>query len=86
MRQEVFEKALKCFCPKAKIKEYNTWDRSRLDENDKWVKDSPALFVVINFEKTETEILTCNKLSQQLSDLLGHEVMIEKNTDLNYLD
>jgi predicted nucleotidyltransferase len=41
---------------------------------------------VINFEKTETEILTCNKLSQQLSDLLGHEVMIEKNTDLNYLD
>ena len=46
MRQEVFEKALKCFCPKAKIKEYNTWDRSRLDENDKWVKDSPALFVL----------------------------------------
>jgi hypothetical protein len=86
MRREVFEKALKCFCSKAKIEEYNTWDRSRLDENNKWVKDSPALFVVINFEKTETENLTCNKLSQQLSDLLGHEIMIEKSSDLNYLD
>jgi len=86
MRREVFEKALKCFCSKAKIEEYNTWDRSRLDENNKWIKDSPALFVVINFEKTETEILTCNKLSQQLSDLLGHEIMIEKSSDLNYLD
>ena len=84
MRRDVFEKALKCFCPKAKIKEYNTWDRSRLDENNKWVKDSPALFVVINFEKTE-DTLKCGNLSEQLSDLLGHEIMIEGESNLNYL-
>lgn len=84
MKREVFEKALKCFCPKAKIKEYNAWDRRRLDENDGWVKDSPALFVVITLENSDTD-LKCNNLSEQLSGLLGHEIMIEKNTDLNYL-
>ena len=82
MRREIFEKALKCFCPKAKIKEYNTWDRSRLDENNDWVKDSPALFVVIITESNSK----CNGLSQQLSDLLGHDIMIEDNSNLNYLN
>ena len=85
MRREVFEKALKCFCPKAKIKEYNTWDRSRLDENDKWVKDCPAIFVVIKYETTN-EALRSNKLSEQLSDLLGCEIIIEEGSNLNYLD
>ena len=82
MRREVFEKALKCFCSKAKIEEYNTWDRSRLDENNKWIKDSPALFVVISIDTTEPNS-KCSGLSQQLSDLLGHEIMIENNS--NYL-
>jgi hypothetical protein len=85
MRREVFEKALKCFCSKAKIEEYNTWDRSRLDENNEWIKDSPALFVVISFDTTESNS-KCSGLSQQLSDLLGHEIMIENNSNLNYLD
>jgi hypothetical protein len=85
MRREVFEKALKCFCSKAKIEEYNTWDRSRLNENNKWIKDSPALFVIISFDATESKS-TCNKLSEQLSDILGHEVMIEVNSNLNYLN
>jgi hypothetical protein len=85
MRREVFEKALKCFCSKAKIEEYNTWDRSRLDENNKWIKDSPALFVVISFDTTEPNS-KCSGLSQQLSDLLGHEIMIENNSNLNYLN
>ena len=85
MKREIFEKALKCFCSKAKIKEYNTWERSRLDENNKWIKDSPALFVVITFEKIDTD-LKCNNLSEQLSGLLGHEIMIEHSSNLNYLD
>ena len=85
MRREVFEKSLKCFCSKAKIEEYNTWDRSRLNENNKWIKDSPALFVIISFDETESKS-TCNKLSEQLSDILGHEVMIEVNSNLNYLN
>ena len=85
MRREVFEKALKCFCSKAKIEEYNTWDRSRLNEYNKWIKDSQALFVIISFDVTESKS-TCNKLSEQLSDILGHEVMIEVNSNLNYLN
>jgi hypothetical protein len=56
-----------------------------LDENNKWIKDSPALFVVISFDTTEPNS-KCNGLSQQLSDLLGHEIMIENNSNLNYLN
>jgi hypothetical protein len=78
MRREVFEKALKCFCPNAKIKNYNLWERRRLDENNKWIQDSPALFVSISIDNTESNMVY-NKLSEQLSDLLGHEIMIEVN-------
>jgi predicted nucleotidyltransferase len=39
---------------------------------------------VINFEKTE-DTLKCGNLSEQLSDLLGHEIMIEGESNLNYL-
>jgi Zn-finger protein len=85
MKREIFEKALECFCPGAKIESYKEWSRNKLDENDKWVKDCPAIFVVIKYETTN-EVLRSNKLSEQLSDLLGCEIIIEEGSNLNYLD
>ena len=85
MKREIFEKVLECFCPGAKIESYKEWGRNKLDENNKWIKDSPALFVVIKYETTNAS-LRSNKLSEQLSDLLGCEIMIEEGSNLNYLD
>ena len=85
MKKEIFEKTLECFCPGAKIESYKEWSKNKLDENDKWVKDCPAIFVVIKYETTN-EALRSNKLSEQLSDLLGCEIIIEEGSNLNYLD
>jgi len=85
MKRDIFEKALECFCPGAKIESYKEWDRNKLDENNKWVKDFPAIFVVIKYETTNAA-LRSNKLSEQLSDLLGCEIIIEEGSNLNYLE
>jgi hypothetical protein len=83
MTRKMFDKLIECFYPGCIVTEYVELDRNTLNENNEWVKDSPALFVTITtasgnkilWESTEKE-------SQKLSDFTGYEIVINKE---NYL-
>ncbi len=84
MTRKIFDKLIECFYPGCIVSEYTVLDRNKLDENNEWVKDSPALFVTITttsgnkilWENTEKE-------SQKLSDFTGCEIVINKESYLN---
>jgi hypothetical protein len=61
-------------------------DRNKLDENNKWVKDTPALFVTIASTSNNKLLWEDNMkgdVGEQLSNFTGYDVVINKQSYLN---
>jgi hypothetical protein len=82
MRKKTFNKLLECLYPGFIITEYRVLDRHKLDENNKWVEDKPALFVTIASASNNKELLgdvlkQNNEIGEDLSYLTGYNIVID---------
>jgi hypothetical protein len=86
MTRKMFDKLVECFYPGHIVSEYVVLDRNKLDENNEWVKDSPALFVTI-VSNSNTKLLGDGNVKidggETLSDFTGYDVVINKQSYLN---
>lgn len=76
MKNEVFKKVLDIIIPGSEILTYEVLPRNRLNENNEWVSDTPAIFLSI----THLEYLSSTEffeLSETLSHITSHEVYID---------
>ena len=78
MKQEFFEKIFSTLFPDSKIQilSYTVLDRQQLDEKNEWVKDSPAIFIVIS--SINSDVFEDFYLTEYLSNLTGFEFNISK--------
>ena len=86
MTRKMFDKLIECFYPGCIVSEYTILDRNTLNENNEWVKDSPALFVTIA-STSNTKLLWEDNMKgdvgEQLSNFTGYDVVINKQSYLN---
>ena len=78
MKQEFFEKIFSTLFPDSKIQilSYTVLDRQQLNEKNEWVKDSPAIFIVLN--SINSDVFEDFYLTEYLSNLTGFEFNISK--------
>jgi hypothetical protein len=78
MKQEFFEKIFSTLFPDSKIQilSYTVLDRQQLDEKNEWVKDSPAIFIVLS--SINSDVFEDFYLTEYLSNLTGFEFNISK--------
>jgi hypothetical protein len=78
MKQEFVEKIFSTLFPDSKIQilSYTVLDRQQLNEKNEWVKDSPAIFIVLSF--TDSNVFDDFYLTEYLSNLTGFEFNISK--------
>jgi hypothetical protein len=78
MKQEFVEKIFSTLFPDSKIQilSYTVLDRQQLNEKNEWVKDSPAIFIVLSF--TDSNVFEDFYLTEYLSNLTGFEFNISK--------
>jgi hypothetical protein len=76
MKKEMFQKVLQIMLPDSEIIEYNILPRNKLNENNEWVPDSPAVFVSIKYSDDNGSVSN-GILSRQLTELTGYEVNID---------
>ena len=90
MKREFVEKMFETIFPEVKIDivSYEVLERNQLDENNKWVKDLPAIFIDARYIDKEVDCSTIDtpigthpsgfNLSEYLSNFTGHEFSITK--------
>ena len=78
MKQEFVEKIFSTLFPDSKIEilSYTVLDRKQLNEKNEWVKDSPAIFIVLN--NIDGNVFEDFYLTEYLSNLTGFEFNISK--------
>lgn len=78
MKQEFFEKIFSTLFPDSKIVilSYTVLDRQQLNEKNEWVKDSPAIFIVLS--SINSDVFEDVYLTEYLSNLTGFEFNISK--------
>jgi hypothetical protein len=78
MKQEFFEKIFSTLFPDSKIQilSYTVLDRQQLNEKNEWVKDSPAIFIVLS--NIDGDVFEDFYLTEYLSNLTGFEFNISK--------
>lgn len=78
MKQEFFEKIFSTLFPDSKIQilSYTVLDRQQLNEKNEWVKDSPAIFIVLS--SINSDVFEDFYLTEYLSNLTGFEFNISK--------
>jgi hypothetical protein len=78
MKQEFFEKIFSTLFPNSKIQilSYTVLDRQQLNEKNEWVKDSPAIFIVLS--SINSDVFEDFYLTEYLSNLTGFEFNISK--------
>ena len=78
MKQEFFEKIFSTLFPDSKIVilSYTVLDRQQLNEKNEWVKDSPAIFIVLS--NIDGDVFEDFYLTEYLSNLTGFEFNISK--------
>ena len=74
----MFEKVLRIMLPGSEITHYELLLRNQLNENNEWIPDSPAIFVVIKYNSDTNNDIRSGRLSQRLSDMTGYEVNIDE--------
>jgi hypothetical protein len=82
MRREIFEKLLQIMLPGSEITHYELLLRNQLNENNEWIPDSPAVFVVIKYNPDTNNDIRSGRLSQRLSDMTGYEVNIDEGLSM----
>lgn len=77
MRQVIFEKMLVKLFPDQKlvVSEYFSMNRYRHSETGDWVLDSPAIFVILTYDKFENNGVD---LSKFFTDFTGREFIITR--------
>jgi len=77
VRREIFEKMINTLYPDQKIEvvSYEILSRDKLGENDKWVSDTPSVFVNIRCEDFDNKDLD---LDLYFTDFTGYEFVINK--------
>ena len=86
MTRKMFDKLIECFYPGCIVSEYTVLDRNKLDENNEWIKDTPALFVTIASTSNNKLLWEDNMkgdVGEQLSNFTGYDVVINKQSYLN---
>jgi hypothetical protein len=86
MTRKMFDKLIECFYPGCIVSEYTVLDRNILDENNEWIKDTPALFVTIVSTSNNKLLWEDNMkgdVGEQLSNFTGYDVVINKQSYLN---
>lgn len=80
MKQEFVEKMFKSIFPDVKIEiiSYEVLEKNQLNENNEWVKDSPAIFIQIRYNNDGETIPNNFNLTEYLTNLTGHEFSITK--------
>ena len=75
MRRELFESMLNKLYPEGKIEvvNYEILERNQLNESGEWVKDSPAVFVGVKLNGTDTGGIG---LTNYFTDFTGFEFSI----------
>jgi hypothetical protein len=78
MKQEFVEKIFSTLFPDSKIQilSYTVLDRQQLNEKNEWVKDSPAIFIVLS--NIDGDVFEDFYLTEYLSNLTGFEFNISK--------
>jgi hypothetical protein len=78
MKQEFVEKIFSTLFPDSKIEilSYTVLDRQQLNEKNEWVKDSPAIFIVLS--NIDSNVFEDFYLTEYLSNLTGFEFNISK--------
>jgi hypothetical protein len=81
MRRELVEKILSTLYPDKNINiiHYEVLEKNRLDENNNWVIDTPAIFMDVKFENYDNkEYYFGGSLSEELTKFTGYEFAITK--------
>jgi hypothetical protein len=75
VRRELFESMLNKLYPEGKIEvvNYEILERNQLNESGEWVKDSPAVFVGVKLNGTDTGGIG---LTNYFTDFTGFEFSI----------
>jgi len=77
VRREIFEKMINTLYPDQKIEvvSYEILSKNKLDENDKWISDTPAVFVDIRCQDFDDKGLY---LTDYFTNFTGHDFAINK--------
>jgi len=75
VRRELFESMLEKLYPEGKIEvvNYEILERNQLNESGEWVKDTPAVFVGVRLNGTDTKEIG---LTSYFTDFTGFEFSI----------
>lgn len=75
MKQKIFEKFFKDFCPNYKIVDYNLMERFKSDDGDEFVKMSSVVDITINRVTDSDE--TVGKMISEMERTLGIDIIYE---------
>lgn len=78
MRREIFDKIINKLYPGLIISEYTVLPRFQLNEENEWISDSSAIFVITSNDSNNMNV-SLWEISAQLTELTGFEVNIERN-------
>jgi hypothetical protein len=75
MKQKIFEKFFKDFCPNYKIVDYNLMERFKTDDGNSFVKMSSAIDITINRISNSDESVSV--MIGQMERALGIDIIYE---------
>jgi hypothetical protein len=75
MKQKIFEKFFKDFCPNYKIVDYNLMERFKSDDGDEFVKMSSVVDITINRVSDSDE--TVSEMVSEMERTLGIDIIYE---------